>query len=206
MRSLPTPVSPHRRTLASVRAQIWIMCFTRPMAAERATISRSNVGGGQGGRRRRACLGRSLPPLDPRQQRENVLVAKGLGDKIERPQPHRLDGDGNAPVGGHDNDFHVGQRALLDPLEQFDAVQFRHFQVADDDVESPALEQPPCLLTVGGGDDLEALCGEIVGEGDTFDFFVVGDQDAHDGDRCRPPPPGPLSLRERVRVEGCTSR
>ena len=125
---------------------------------------------GGGGRCRRSIRAK---------QREDVLVAERLGDEIEGPQPHRLDGHRDAAVGGHHHHFHAGQRPLLDPLQQFDAVQVRHFQVGDDHVEAVRLQQVPGLLAVGGGDHLVALGAEVVRQGDAFDLFVVNDQDFH---------------------------
>ena len=104
------------------------------MAADWPTIGGIDVA-----RPRRPAAGSRgrLPlPLDPGQQRKNVLVAEGLGEEVERAELDRLDGHGNAAVGGHHNDFHVGQRALLDPLEKFDAVELGHFQIGHDHVEA----------------------------------------------------------------------
>ena len=176
-RSLPTPVSPHSSTLASVLAQISTIRLTRSMAAERPTMAPLDVA-----RPRRAPAAATRPcrlplPLDPRQQRKDVLVAERLGEKIERPELDRLDGHGNAAVGGHHDDFHVGQRALLDPLQQLDAVELGHFQVGHDHVEPPGGQLVQRFLPVGGGDHLMPLRGQIVGQGDPFDLFVVDDKD-----------------------------
>ena len=109
-------------------------------------------------------------------------LRNGLVTKSNAPSLHRLDRHGNAAVGGHHDDVHVGQRALLDPLEQFDAVELGHLQVGHDDVEARrpgAACQASCA--VGGGDDLVSLRGQIVGQGDALDLFVVDNEDSHDG-------------------------
>ncbi len=116
-------------------------------------------------------------PLDPGQQRKDVFVAERLGEEVERPELDRLDRHGNAAVGGHHDDFHVGQRALLDPLQQFDAVELGHLQIGHHHVEPPGGELLEGLLAVGGRDHLVPLRGQIVGQGDAFDLFVVDDQD-----------------------------
>ena len=133
---------------------------------------------GSGGRRD-AGGGGPLQALDARQEREDVLVAKRLGDEIEGPQPHRFDRHRDAAIGGHHHDFHVGKRPLLDPLQQFDAVEVGHFQVGHDDVEASALQLLPGLPAVGRGDDFVALGAEVFRQGDAFDLFVVDDEDFH---------------------------
>ena len=70
-------------------------------------------------------------------------------------------------------------RSLLDPLQQFDAVQPRHLQVADHHVELRRLELRPGLLAVGRGDHFMPLRRQIVGQRDAFDFLVVNDQNSH---------------------------
>ena len=96
--------------------------------------------------------GRPGRAIQPGQERKEVLVAEGLGDEVECPQPHRLDRHGDAAVGGHHDDGHVGQRALLDPLQKLDAVQPRHLQIGNHDVELGRLELRPGLFAVGRGD------------------------------------------------------
>ena len=54
----------------------------------------------------RARLGGLPLPLDAGQERKEVLVAEGFCEEVEGPQLDRLDGHGNAAVGGHHNDFH----------------------------------------------------------------------------------------------------
>ncbi len=73
----------------------------------------------------------------------------------------------------------VGQRALLDPLQQLDAVELGHLQIGHDHVEPPGGELFEGFLAVGGGDHLVPLRGQIVGQGDAFDLFVVDDKDSH---------------------------
>ena len=111
IRSLPTPVSPQSSTLASERVQISINRRTRRMAGEVADHRLIDVadGGFQGLGRRVAA-----PPaggLDPGQQREDVFVAKGLGEEIEGPQLPRFHRQRDAAVGGHDDHFRaLGRR------------------------------------------------------------------------------------------------
>ncbi len=96
------------------------------------------------------CDAGGLPlPLDAGQKRQDVFVAKRLREEIERPELDRLDRHGNAAVGGHHNDLHVGRRALLDLLEQFDAVELGHLQIGHDHVEPPGGELLDRLLTIG---------------------------------------------------------
>ena len=146
------------------------------MAGERPTIVAST----SAGEKRSAAAAAASPlPLDPGQQRKNVLVAERLGEEVERPELDRLDRHGNAAVGGHHDDFHVGLRALLDPLQQFDAVDFRHLQIGHHDVEPPGGELLERFLAVGRGDDFMPLRGQIVGQRDPLDLFVVDDEDFH---------------------------
>ena len=106
-------------------------------------------------------------------------LRNGLVTKSKAPRPHRLDGHGDAAVGGHHDHGHVGHASLLDPLQQFDAVQPRHLQIADHDVELRRLELRPGLLAVGRGNHFMPLRRQIVGQRDAFDFLVVNDQNSH---------------------------
>ncbi len=154
-----------------------------------ADDGRLDVGGREGLRRSR--LGGLPLPLDAGQERKEVLVAEGLGEEVERPQLDRLDGHGNAAVGGHHNDFHRRQRAFLDPLQQFDAVEPRHLQIGHHHVERPGGEFFERFVAVGGRDDFVPLRRQIVGQGDALDLFVVDDKDFHrpvqTGDKLRLP-------------------
>ncbi len=68
---------------------------------------------------------------------------------------------------------------MLDPLQQLDAVQPRHLQVADHDVELRRLELGPGLLAVGRGNHFMTMRRQIVGQRDALDFLVVNNQDSH---------------------------
>ena len=161
-------------------AQISIIRRTWAMAAERPMIAwiASAAGAGWSGGWVRA--GFSLA-LDSRQQRQDVFVAERFGEEVERAELDRFDGHGNAAVGGHHDDFHVGQRALLDPFEQFDAVELGHLHVGDHDVEPRLPRLRIASSPSRGGHDLVALGREVVGQGDAFDLFVVDDEDSHGG-------------------------
>ena len=137
------------------------------------------VGRARFARRRRASPCGRVGAVQPGQEREEVLVAEGLGHEVEGPQPHGLDGHGDAAVGGHHDHGHVGHASLLDPLQQVDAVQPRHLQIADHDVELRRLELRPGLLAVGRGNHFMPHGRQIVGQRDAFDFLVVNDQDSH---------------------------
>ena len=64
-------------------------------------------------------------------------------------------------------------------FKQFDAVELGHFQIGHDHVEPPGGELLERLLAVGGRDHLVPLRGQIVGQGDALDLFVVDDKDSH---------------------------
>ena len=149
------------------------------MPGERPTTICFEVGRAGCARRRGGILLRPGRPVQAGQEREEILVAEGLGDEVEGPQPHGLDGHGDAAVGGHHDHGHLGHPSLLDPLQEFDAVQPRHFQIADHDVELRRLELRPGLLAVGRRDHFMPLGRQIVGQRDAFDFLVVNDQDSH---------------------------
>ena len=123
--------------------------------------------------------GGPLQPLDARQERKDVLVAKRLGDEIEGPQPHRLDGHRDAAVGGHHDHFHVGQRALLDPLQQLDAVELGHFQVGHHDVEASACNCSQASRPSAAATTSWPCGGQVVRQGDALDLFVVDNEDFH---------------------------
>ena len=149
------------------------------MAADWPTMALSTLAGEKGtaGRGSTAVV---LPlTLDPRQQRKDVLVAERLGEKVEGPQLDRLDGHGNAAIGGHHDDFDVGGRALLDPLQQLDAVENGHLQIGHHHVEPLGGQLLQGFLAVGGAGHLVPLCGQIVSQSDAFDFFVIDDEDFH---------------------------
>ena len=179
IRSLPTPVSPHKQHVGVGAAQISIIRLTRRMAATGRRSPGRCCGRGRLGAAAGGGPAGCLAALDPGKQRKDVLVAERLGDEVEGPELHRLDGHGNAAVGGHHDHFDVGQRALLDALEQLDAVDVGHLQVGHDDVEPLRFELAQGFGAVGRGDHLVALACQVVGQGDPLDLFVVDDQDSH---------------------------
>ncbi len=100
----------------------------RALADERgvALARRAGGGGGDGGRLHRAAKGV-----------EERVEVEGLGDVVERPELHRVDGALAVPVGGghHHRKRRVGGAQLG---EQLDAVAVLEAHVEEDAVDAPA--------------------------------------------------------------------
>ena len=126
--SLPVPLSPWMRTLASLAA-------TRCARGEDVFH--------EGGARhdllapRLPGAGAPLRPAvqgeRPRDLREELVRVVGLGEVAEHAALHRCHGVGNRPVGGEDDHRQAGV-GRLDLLEERHAVHAAHAQVGEHDV------------------------------------------------------------------------
>ncbi len=88
------------------------------------------------------------------------IIVDGLSDKIDRLQLETLNGQFHVAVSRQHNHFCFG-RFLFDPLEQFDAVHDRHFDVGDDNGWLMLSKNIEALLAVSGGVDMETEVGQI---------------------------------------------
>ena len=105
-RSLPVPLSPSIRMVASVIATVEMRWKTSRMAGDAPTISpiRSAVRPRSSSRRRAfsASSARSRPSRST--SRDHCLVAERLLDVVRRADPHGLDRLLDRPVPGHEDD------------------------------------------------------------------------------------------------------
>ena len=119
------------------------------MAADRPTIKASTSAAAKGfagvGPAVAACFCRSMRARSGKVS----SLRKGLVRKSNARELNRFDRHGNAAVGGHHNDFQVGQRPLLDPPEQFEAVELGHLQVGHHHVEASGGKPFERLFAVG---------------------------------------------------------
>ncbi len=101
----------------------------------------------------------------PHDEQEDLLV-EGLGEVVEGPLAHGLDGAVDGAVGRHDDDTGRGG-PLRQIREQRDAVAVGHLEVGEDDVEgarsAEVVEGLACaarrhgLVALGPQDELEDL-------------------------------------------------
>ncbi len=99
----------------------------------------------------RAVLGREPPLLQPLADGEqHLLVLERLGDVVERPLAHGLDGALDRRVGGDDHHHQVGV-VLADLPQHLQAVHAGEHEVEQDQVDLLALQHGERLLAGGGG-------------------------------------------------------
>src|SRR5690606_29907870 len=112
-------------------------------------------------------------------ERKNDLVrAERLRDVVVGALLHRLDREIHPAVRGHDDDHRLAVLRLV-ALEELEAVQARHADIAQDDVglELDCLGEP--LLTVARRRDLVSLLAQDERDRVTQPWLVVDDQDVH---------------------------
>ena len=88
--------------------------------------------------------------------------------------------------------------------EEFKAVHAGHFEIGDEDGDGVGEELIEGFLAVGGGVGGEAPTADDGGEAGTLGFFVVGDEDAGDGERRGDGHKGADSIANGVPMVGCT--
>ena len=104
----------------------------------------------------------------------------GLGQVVEGPVLHRLDGRLHGGLAGEHDDRR--RRGVLPQLlHRREAVHARHDDVEQDHVEGPLAQQPERLPAVGGHLDGEALAAELALEQPAERLLVVDDQDLDHG-------------------------
>src|SRR5690606_2455518 len=120
-----------------------------------------------------------LPLLGLLEREHELVGAEGLGQVVVGARLHGLDRELGAAVGGHDDDQAVALlRAVA--LEELEARQPRHADVAQDDVGPELLRASEAFLPVAGGVDLVSLAREDEGHRLAKPGLVVDDENGHD--------------------------
>src|SRR5262249_9105926 len=99
----------------------------------------------------------------------------GLGDVIERSEPHGTDRRIGAGVPGHDDRLGIG-RDLLEVLEHFDAIHAGHAQVENGRVVTALLQRLEGGATVGADRDLVPQPGQFRAHELLQGLFVIDEQ------------------------------
>ena len=176
--SLPVPLSPRSSTVASVTATFFIWSSTASIAGSCATTPVSLVAHGP-----HALVLLAQPaPLERAAHHQAQLVRPGqrLAKIVEGAQLHGLDRALDGAVRGQHDDLHLGLLGAH-PAQQRHAVQARHLEIGQHQVERLAREQARRGLAVGRLHHAQALALQHLGDEAADSFLVVDDQDAfHD--------------------------
>ena len=106
----------------------------------------------------------------------HLVLVEGLGDEVERAALERLDGGVDRAVRGDEDDGKLGLD-LERALEERHAVDLRHLEIGDDEVDVVLAEEMQTLLAVLGGQDVVAVARELRGEDLPQVRLVVDDED-----------------------------
>jgi len=108
---------------------------------------------------------------------EQFLLVDRFGEKAEGTHLRRLHGIGNRAVGGQDD--HLQSRpAVLQLLQEPDAVHLIHTQIGDDEIGTEAARRGKRLRTTFHGLDVVVLGAQPDREQSQQSRIIVHDQDA----------------------------
>ena len=128
----------------------------------------------RGGRRIGAAELAGLERL--RDDLAHLVLVEWLGDEVERAALEGLDGGVDRPVRGDEDDGQL-RLDLERPLEERHAVDLRHLEVGDDEIDVVLAEQVQPLLAVLRGQRVVPVARELRGEDLPEVRFVVDDED-----------------------------
>ena len=124
-------------------------------------------------------LGGEPPLVQPLADGEHHLfVLERLGDVVEGPLAHRLDGALDRGEGGDHHHHQVGI-APADLAQHLHAVHAGEHEVEEDEVDLLPLQDRQPLLAGGGGERRVPLLADEHGQDVLENLFVVDDQDVH---------------------------
>ena len=127
-------------------------------------------------------LGPELPPLRRAAHRDEDLIdLKRLRQVIVSAELHRLDRRGRVAVSRHDDRRNL-RSDRLEPPQRFDAVEAGHDAIEEHDRGLFGHDAVKRGLAVSGGDRVESIGGQDLGQGGSRVVIVIDNEDRRPGD------------------------